>query len=604
MWRRWLWILYGVAGLLLLTNSYTNFELESITRSQLLILALLNKIPRMVALWLLARYSGRNWLTLFIFATLFFSDMVVLTFNSTSSNGIMPSTFDSPEVMDELASVDSVDSGEGQLGLARWFATIVYNAIVGILITLGFVIKRMQYVKRALSREKKMLKGILNALPVAVGVYNDDDEVLLINKLAYDILGEDINTEQSDFDKEKDYRDLLQTNLEWKQFKSWMLSKIRDKETDEGVALINEAMPNREGKRLFDIQAEILPIERSNVAIAEQEDTLLMVVNDVTERETLIKDLRQAQQVAEQSNRAKSRFLANVSHELRTPITSIVGFSQLIGVREDIHDEVVDLMGIITRSGENLLELVNDILDLSKAEANRLTLVETMVEPRAMLFDEINLLRHNIDAKGLEIELLLSYDVQHKLCFDETKVRQILRNLLSNAFKFTDEGTITVTMWSSDILTWEGEQMGVLRVPEVQAQLQQKVRDAHLHLSEAEDIVVVSSENENEAEEQDSSLTLHFEISDTGQGIAVEELEDIFEPFMQSRSGIGNAQSTGLGLAICKQYANFLGGDMTIQSQENVGTRCHFWFKAERENARKRSSGASSEISSEGTAEN
>lgn len=563
MMRWWLKIPYVILILLLVTNEFTNFDLDGITRSQLLILVFLNRIPRILSLWLLARYASPKWLTLYLFAALFFEDIIILVSNTLSS-----------------------DTSQGQLLFARWLANTIYNLIVGVLIVLGFIVKHMKHMRRALLRERKMLKGIINALPVAVGVYDKNDAVLLINKLGYEMIGENINAKHSEFDKDKNYRTLLQQNSEWKQFKSWMLNKVKDKEVEGELAVINESMPNREGKRLFDIQAEILPIEPSNAVVSEQEDTLLMVVNDVTERETLIKDLRQARQVAEQSNRAKSRFLANVSHELRTPITSIVGFSQLIGVREDIHDDVVDLMGIITRSGENLLELVNDILDLSKAEANRLTLHESVVEPRAMIFDEVNVIRQQLDAKGLSIDLRLSFDVSQKLVFDEGKVRQILRNLLSNAYKFTDAGSIIVTMWSSDILNWQGEQTSILRVPEIKAKLQQQVRDAH-----AANDKVFSTDASDEAKVLDANMpdenvTLHIEVHDTGQGIAAEELEDIFEPFMQSRSGIGNLKSTGLGLAICKQYAHFLGGDMTIQSKENVGTRCHFWFKAIREEAR------------------
>lgn len=545
--RRYSGLLYLLAFVLLVTNHFTHADLMGITREELLKLTFLNRIPRVVVVFLLARCSRCHWLTAAIYGTLFMSDVIIAL---------------------ERYPLPVAHASDGYVAAARWVALFFYNFIVGVLMFLGFSAKNMRYMQRELRRQKKMLQGVLNALPVAVGLYRKDDEVLLLNPLGYEMLSENIALQHHVcFDNDQmasEYSSLLHNNPEWQDWKSRVMNQL---ERQDGASY-RHILSNAKGKFL-DVQAEILPIDIVDVGASQHEDTLLLVVQDVTERETLIDNLKKARQLAEHSNRVKSRFLANVSHELRTPITSIMGFSQIVGVRQDIDNEVADLMGIISRSGESLLKMVNDILDLSKAEVKRLSVVENVNAPRELILDEVARIREKLEAKELAMSLQLSHDVPQTLRFDEGKIRQIVRHILANALKFTQQGGITITMWSSDILSWQGTQIPTLQTSEKLADLRRKVQDAAYH--------VAASEAEQDA------VMVHIEICDTGQGIAAEQLEDIFEPFMQSRSGLGALQGTGLGLAICKQYAMFLGGDMTIQSQEEVGTCCHFWFKASRE---------------------
>ncbi|HEY9612564.1 ATP-binding protein [Allocoleopsis sp.] len=350
------------------------------------------------------------------------------------------------------------------------------------------------------------------------------------------------------------------------------ISLIPDEDRERGDALINSlfkltpANPVATNEHRVLVQKEIRWQQWTDRAIFDQQGNLIelqAVGRDITERK--IAEELKAQNIvletaklyAESANRAKSQFLANMTHELRTPLNAILGFTQLLSRNSNLTFEQHEQIGIVTRSGEHLLSLINDVLEMSKIEAGRMVLTPNRFDLYHLVENLERMLQLKASSKGLELIFDLASDVPQYIETDESKLRQVLINLLGNAIKFTQEGRVK------------------LRV----------IRDLNLENLKVECLDEGKIESSNQtANQQPTNLpfsSLRFEVEDTGPGIAPDELDSLFDAFVQTETGRISQEGTGLGLAISHKFVELMGGNFTVKSTLGQGTTIGFNIQVE-----------------------
>jgi len=266
-------------------------------------------------------------------------------------------------------------------------------------------------------------------------------------------------------------------------------------------------------------------------------------------------ELEKAKNAAEAANVAKSEFLANMSHELRTPLNAILGFTQVMSYDTLLKPEHQEFINIINRSGQYLLELINDVLEMSKIEAGRTSLNSTRFDFYHLLDSLQEMFQLKANAKRIALTVDRPSDLPQYITADESKLRQILLNLLGNAIKFTTKGCVVLRVRA------EQREWGMENKKMIQRYESSKVSQLPLHNLKAQDSL---------------PLTLYFEVEDTGPGIAAEEMQYLFKPFVQTQAGKKSSEGTGLGLALTYQYIQLMSGEITVNSILGKGSLFRF----------------------------
>ncbi|NET55913.1 MAG: response regulator [Symploca sp. SIO2E6] len=277
-----------------------------------------------------------------------------------------------------------------------------------------------------------------------------------------------------------------------------------------------------------------------------------------------------AKTAADAANRAKSQFLANMSHELRTPLNAILGFTQVMVHDSSLSTEQQQYLSIINLSGKHLLELINDILQMSKIEAGRSTLKNKSFDLYSFLENLKQMLQFKAVTKGLKFIFECYPGVPQYIQADEGKLREILINLLGNAIKFTEEGSIILRVRLGSKGEWGDGEMGRRGDTETRRRGDAETK---------KQFPIPNSQfpnNKQQTTNNQQPTTIHFEVEDTGPGIAPEEMDKLFTAFGQTETGRKLNQGTGLGLAISQTIVQLMGGKITVSSTPNQGTTFTF----------------------------
>lgn len=390
-----------------------------------------------------------------------------------------------------------------------------------------------------LYESENQLKQFLEAVPIGIFITDAQGTPHYINQMGQKITATDetpnisietlLQTYQAYIANTDEIYPLEKTPI-WKALhgESVTIDDMELKTFDRTIPVEARGTPiyDQDGNIIYGIVAfqDITDRKQTQKVLSDYNSTL---ENQISERTAA---LQEAKEAAETANKAKSAFLAHMSHELRTPLNAILGFAQLMERETNLTSRQQEYLATINRSGEHLLNLINDVLEMSKIEAGR-----TVVHPVA--FDLYRLLQtlqemfqSRAEAKQLLLQFQIVADLPRYIITDEGKLRQVLINLLSNAVKFTQKGEIICrVVWEKPKTTEKGQQ-----------------------------------------------IKLFFEIEDTGQGISSEEMKHLFQPFVQTASGIHTKEGTGLGLAISRQFVQLMEGNIKISSILGKGSNFRF----------------------------
>ncbi|GAB4370119.1 MAG: hypothetical protein Kow00121_10610 [Elainellaceae cyanobacterium] len=388
--------------------------------------------------------------------------------------------------------------------------------------------------------QQAFLRQVIDTVPNIIFVKNKAGRILIVNQAGADAHGTTVEAMLGK--RETDFN----PNFSGEQLKEFLAINQQVMQTRRPHINFSQTIVNAAGETHW-YQTVINPL----IDVHGQVIGIVGATTDVTDLKQIQQALQQAKEAAEAANRAKSIFLANMSHELRTPLNVILGFAQVMHRDPLLTPEQRENLHIIRRSGDHLLNLINDVLDLSKIEAGRITLDESSIDFIDLLRSLEQMFRQRAETKGLQLHLELAPTLPQFVTIDANKLRQILINLLSNAIKFTKQGHVT------------------LRVRVVEAERETEPKEPQHPLPSTQHPSPIT-------QHPNSSIPLRFEVSDTGIGIAPNELENIFSAFVQTQAGKVSPDGTGLGLTISRKFVQLMGGNITVQSTLGHGSTFSF----------------------------
>jgi len=387
-----------------------------------------------------------------------------------------------------------------------------------------------QRVEEELKKSERLFRILAEISPVGIFRSDAEGQIIYANERACQIFGAPLE----DLVAWK-WGNYIHPEDRQRVYKTWLYAIAHQIPWQEEYRLLHQ-----EGKVIWVLAQTDLEWKETGTVIG-----YVGTLTDITFRKQAEFVLQQALAAAEAANRAKSAFLASMSHELRTPLNAILGFSQILSSSESLTLEEREQIEIVNRSGQHLLELINDILSMSKIEAGRITLNETCFDLYGLLDSVKNLLLFKAKSKGLQFVFEYAQDIPQYIQTDESKLRQVLINLLGNAIKFTSTGSVTLRVKTAlEMGRWgDGENVN---------------SNSPLH---------------------SNHLSLWFNVEDTGPGIAPEEIDILFEPFVQTKTGQKSIEGTGLGLPISRSFVRLMGGDIAVNSTLGQGSIFTFDIK-------------------------
>ncbi|MCC5660756.1 response regulator [Nostoc sp. XA010] len=512
--------------------------------------------------------------------------LCIIAFLVATRIGILTSRWVIKPILELNTSAKKIAKGEweqipeiqrsDELGeLAKSFETMAKQLQVSFN-TLEAKNAQMQVLNEALSQSQSRLTQFLEAMPIGVFIIDAEGEPYYTNKIGQQILGQGAIAKVSSEKLSEVYQAYLAgTDQLYPSDRLPILRALLGESAridDMEIRHFDKSIPIEVlGKPIYDESEnlafaiatffDITQRKQAENLLAEYNRTLETQVKKRTEQfqqaieqlQITQQELIQSQKIAAQeqqaaireaarstaANLAKSEFLANMSHELRTPLNAILGFSQVMSRDYSLSGEHQENLAIINRAGEHLLNLINDILEMSKIEAGRITLNSSSFDLIHVL-NKLEKMQHaGAASKNLELVFEYAQNIPKYIETDEIKLCQVLLNLLGNAIKFTNSGRVTLRV-RLGAGGWETGEQGEMR--------EQILHPPHLL----------------------------FEIQDTGCGIAPQEMDLLFEAFEQTEIGRKSQQGTGLGLAISRKYVQLMGGDITVNSIPGVGSRFVF----------------------------
>ena len=402
-------------------------------------------------------------------------------------------------------------------GTELWFDGRVAPMSDNVVVFVARNITERKRVEKVLRQSEAKLRSILESSPNAIAVSDLKGNIVECNQMAVEMYGYDSREEL----------------LEISAF-ALIADKDHEKATKNVEATLTQGDANNVEYTFRRKDGVEFPGELSVSVVRDSSGNpagYVAITRDITERKQAEQELRHAKEVAEAADHAKSAFLANMSHELRTPLNSILGYTQILKREKSLAKPQKDAINTIHHSSEHLLTLINELLDLSRIEAQKMELEPADVYFPGFLKGINEIARIRAEQEGVPFNCDIASELPEGVHADEKRLRQVLLNLINNAIKFAGQGSVLFS---------------------------------------------VRAEAHSKKGTRPSETTIHFEVEDTGIGIPPDKLEDIFLPFQQVHDTHVKTEGTGLGLPISRELVRIMGSELYVRSVVGQGTV--FWF--------------------------